>query len=216
MSNSPAEIDGMVARRAFGAARRRRGRRSSPGRGACRPAASGPRRAPARGSRACPAATTPVESRAPHFTSDSSARLFTTVGSTRSVKSQIEVNGAAFLARANDRAACGLADVLHGVQAEADLALDDGEVDLRLVHVRRQHVDVQVVAGLDVEGHLVLRVHDRGDERRHVLARMVRLQPGGAVGDERVAGGVRLVEGVVLGLLHVGPELIGSLCRNPV
>ena len=35
----------------------------------------------------------PVESSAPHLTSDSSARLFTTCGSTRSVKSQIDVNG---------------------------------------------------------------------------------------------------------------------------
>ena len=34
----------------------------------------------------------PLESSAPHLTSDSSARLFTTCGSTRSVKSQSEVN----------------------------------------------------------------------------------------------------------------------------
>src|SRR5581483_5715174 len=39
----------------------------------------------------------------------------------------------ALLACAHDRAARGLADVLHRVQAEADLALDDGEVDLRRV-----------------------------------------------------------------------------------
>ena len=47
----------------------------------------------------------PVESSAPHLTSDSSARLLTTCGSTRSVKSQIVVNGppslrAAMIARA--------------------------------------------------------------------------------------------------------------------
>src|SRR5207253_6829765 len=35
------------------------------------------------------------------------------------------------LARPHDRAAGGLADVLHRVEAEADLPLDDGEVDLR-------------------------------------------------------------------------------------
>ena len=35
----------------------------------------------------------PVESSAPHLTSDSSARLFTTCGSTRSVNSQIDANG---------------------------------------------------------------------------------------------------------------------------
>ena len=35
----------------------------------------------------------PAESSAPHLTSDSSERLFTTCGSTRSVKSQIDANG---------------------------------------------------------------------------------------------------------------------------
>jgi hypothetical protein len=40
-----------------------------------------------------PSPRRPVESSAPHLTSDSSARLFTTCGSTRSVKSQIDVNG---------------------------------------------------------------------------------------------------------------------------
>ena len=35
----------------------------------------------------------PVESSAPHLTSDSSERLLTTCGSTRSVNSQIDANG---------------------------------------------------------------------------------------------------------------------------
>ena len=101
--------------------------------------------------------------------SDSSARLFTSCGSTRSVKSQMEVKPAVG-AGGDDRAARRLADVLHGVEAEADLALDDGEVDLRLVHVRRQHLDAELLARVDVVRHAVLRVHDRGDERGHVLA----------------------------------------------
>ncbi len=122
----------------------------------------------------------------------------------------------ALLARAHDLAARGLADVLHRVQAEADLPLDDGEVDLRRVHVGRQHLDAELVARVDVERHLVLRVHDGRDERRHVLLRMVRAQPGGAVRDQRVAGGVRLVEGVVLRLLHVGPELVRDAGRHIV
>ena len=74
----------------------------------------------------------------------------------------------------------------------------------------------ELVAGVDVERHAVLRVHDRGDQRGHVLARVVRAQPGGAVGDERVAGGVRLVERVVLRLLHVRPELVGDAGGDPV
>ena len=107
--------------------------------------------------------------RAPHLTSASTTRRFETDGSMRSAKSQIDSNGPV-LARGDDRAAGRLADALHGVQAEADLAADDGEVDLRLVHVGRQHLDAELVAGVDVERHAVLRVHHRADQRRHVLA----------------------------------------------
>ena len=125
---------------------------------------------------------------------------------------------AALLARADDRAARELADALHGVEAEADLAADDGEVDLRLVHVGRQHLDPELVARVDVERHAVLRAHHGADQRGHVLARVVRAQPGGAVRDQRVAGGVRLVERVVLRLLHVVPELardrVGRVVRD--
>ena len=133
-----------------------------------------PRRAPRRARRACPFRESPVESSAPHLTSDSSARLFTTCGSTRSVKSQIDANGPALLARGDDRARRRVADVLDRVQAEADLALDDREVALGLVHVRRQHLDPHLVAGVHVERHAVLRVHHGRDQRGHVLARVVR------------------------------------------
>ena len=98
----------------------------------------------------------PVESSAPHLTSDSSARLFTTCGSTRSVKSQIVANGPPSFARRDDRAGGIVADVLDRVQAEADLPLDDREVGGRLVHVRRQHVDPHLVAGVHVDGTLSL------------------------------------------------------------
>ena len=52
----------------------------------------------------------PVESSAPHLTSDSSERLFTTCGSTRSVKSQIEANGPPSSRAATIRCAAGIAD----------------------------------------------------------------------------------------------------------
>ena len=79
-----------------------------------------------------------------------------------------------FLARLDDRAARDLPDPLDGVEAEADLPADDGEIDLRLVHVRRQHLDPELVARVDVERDAVLRVHHGADERGHVLARVVR------------------------------------------
>jgi hypothetical protein len=83
-------------------------------------------------------------------------------GSTRSQKSQIDSNGPPSRAR-DDRLDAPTPDALDGVQAEADLALDDGEVDLRLVDVGRQHLDAHLVARVDVERHLVLRVHHRAE-----------------------------------------------------
>ena len=101
-----------------------------------------------------------------------------------------------------------LPHALHGVEAEADLALDDREVDLRLVHVGRQHLDAELVARVDVDRHAVLRRHHRADQRRHVLARMVLPQPCGLVGDQRVAGRMRLRERVVGRLLDILPQLL--------
>ena len=122
----------------------------------------------------------------------------------------------ALVARGDDRAGRPLAHVLDRVEAEADLALDDREVGPRAVDVGRLDLDPHLVAGVDVERHAVLRVHHGRDQRGHVLVRVVGAQPGGAVGDQRVAGGVGLVEGVVLRLLHVVPELLGDVQREPV
>ena len=106
--------------------------------------------------------------------------------------------GPAVLACRDDRPRRRVADVLDRVQPEADLSLDDGEVARGAVHVWRQHLDPDLAAGVHVEGHAVLGVHHRRDQRGHVLARMGRLQPGRAVRGQRVAGGVGLVERVVL------------------
>ena len=106
-------------------------RRASSGRSAGRSAPAARARARARAPRASRAACAPLESSAPHLTSDSSARLFTTCGSTRSVKSQSDANAPPSVARVHDRPRRGVADVLDRVQPEADLALDDREVVLR-------------------------------------------------------------------------------------
>src|SRR2546423_1280146 len=52
--------------------------------------------------------------------------------------------------RADDGPRRAAADVLDRVEAEADLALDDGEVRHGGVHVRRQHLDPELVASVDV------------------------------------------------------------------
>ena len=88
----------------------------------------------------------------------------------------------ALVTRRDDRPRGRIADVFDRVQPEPDPPLDDREVALREVHVRRQDVDPHLTAGVDVERHAVLRVHHGRDQCRHVLVRVVRLQPGRPVG----------------------------------
>ncbi len=63
-------------------------------------------------------------------------------------------------ARRDDRLDGADPHPLDRVQAEADLAADDGKADLALVDVGRQHLDAHLVALVHVERHLVLGVHD--------------------------------------------------------
>ena len=74
---------------------------------------------------------------------------------------------------------------------------DRGEVGGGGVHVRHPHLDAEGAALGQVDGGLVLVPLDRRQEGGQVLDGMVRLQPGRLIGDETVAVGVGLVEGVV-------------------
>ena len=163
-----------------------------------------------------PLRVAPVESSAPHLTSDSSARLFTTCGSTRSQKSQIDSNGPPSSRAATIARTAVSPTFLTAFSPKRIFPSTTAKSAAEHVHVGRQHLDPHLLARGDVERHAVLRVHDRRDERRHVLGGPVRLQVGGAVGDQRVAGGVRLVERVVLRLLHVLPELVRDRRRDAV
>ena len=199
---------------AAGRRRIRRGRRSSPGRSA-RPAARfWPADCACSSTASMPLRVAPVEPNAPHLISASIAFLLTVRLSTRSQKSQIEANGPPSSRARLDRLDGREADALHGVEAEADLAVDDHELVVGLVDVRRQDLDPHLLGLRDEERDLVLRVHHRGDQRGHVLGRVVGLQPGGAVGDQRVAGGVRLVERVVGRLLVRLPQRLDHRLRR--
>ena len=129
---------------------------------------------------------------------------------------------AARVARREDRGHGVLPHALHRRQAEADLRSPrHREVGAAHVDVRRQHREAHVGAGGHVERHAVLRVHHRAEQRGHVLGRVVRLEVGGPVGEQRVAGGVALVERVVAGRLAEAPEALGHpagsvpLARQP-
>ena len=143
-----------------------------------------------------PRRVAPVESNAPQAIRLSSMPRFSTAMSTRSQKSQIDSNGRSLRAAMIARTAPSPTR-LTAVRPKRMLAVDHREVGLARVDVRRQHLDAHVGALADVERHPVLGRHHRRDQRRHVLGRIVGAQVRGAVGDQRVAGGVGLVEGVV-------------------
>ena len=113
------------------------------------------------------------------------------------------LEGPVGLALGHDALDEALADVAHGGQPEHDGAPAllggpvRGELGHRAVHVGHEHVDPHGAALGQVHRRLVLVVLDRGQQRRHVLDRVVRLEPRRLVGDEPVAVGVRLVERVV-------------------
>ena len=88
-------------------------------------------------------------------------------------------------------------DVLDRGQAEADALLAlDGEVQLAFVDVRRQHGDAAVAALTQVHRELVGVLRLDGEKGRGKMPRIVRLEVRGAICEQRVCRGVRLVEAV--------------------
>ncbi len=95
-----------------------------------------------------------------------------------------------------------LAKALDGGQTEAHAFGHDGEVPLALVDVGRQHGDTPVAALGDVERQLVGVGRFDGQQRRGEVPRVVGLEVGRLVGEERVGRRVRLVEAVAGEVLH--------------
>ena len=77
-------------------------------------------------------------------------------------------------ARLEDRLDRALADVLDAGEAEADALAHHGEVARALVHRRRQDLDPELMRVRDVARELVVVARLRGEQRRQVLARVVR------------------------------------------
>ena len=90
------------------------------------------------------------------------------------------------------------------------------EVGQRSVHVRYQDLDAHRPALGQVGGRLVLVVLDRGEQAGQVLDGVVGFEPCRLVGDETVAIGVGLVEGVVSeGLDDVEERRSRAVPRSP-
>ena len=83
------------------------------------------------------------------------------------------------------------------------------------IDIRQQKGETQPPRLLDVGAGVVKPTLIR-QYRRHEFRRVVRLQPGGLVRDQRERGAVRLAEGVARETLHLPPQLLRDLGRHPV
>src|SRR5680860_526645 len=101
--------------------------------------------------------------------------------------------------------------ILHSIETKANAAVHRPEIQRGLVDIGRQHLYAHLVRNRHVEGHLVLGIHDAGYQGRHVLHGIISLQIGGAIGNQRVARGMRLVERVVPRFFHEVPKVINGL-----
>ena len=105
---------------------------------------------------------------------------------------------------------------LYRHKAVAQVFPRDGEVCARFVDVRRQELYAQLAALGDVLGDLVAVVQHARQQRRHVLLRVVALHVRGAVGDDGVAHGVRLVEGVACEVQYLVIYAVGHAFADAV
>ena len=109
-----------------------------------------------------------------------------------------------------------VAEVFHPREAKADGSVFHGELLLRFVHVRRQHADAALSAGLDIVAHLVGIAGEAVHQRRHELHGPVQFQPRRLHGDEGVGGGVGFVEGVAGKGGHFVEDMLGHILRHAV
>ena len=87
---------------------------------------------------------------------------------------------------------------------------------VRLVDIGRQHGNSHRLALGDILGNFGRAVEHRGHERRHILFRIVILEPCRLIGDHRIADRVCLVEGVVREVVHLIVDRLCHLRRNAV
>ena len=146
------------------------------------------------------------------------------VGPLQQVEEAVE--GAALLPRLQDRLDRRRPQAANRTEPEADrLGAHHRELPPAFVHVGRQHlqpvlqprhVAPQLPALAHVLDHVVRLVDNRREQRRHELGRVVALQPRGLVRQQRVGGGVGLVEAVAAeGLDLVGQRRGGGRVQSP-
>ena len=84
------------------------------------------------------------------------------------------------------------------------------------VKIRRQDGNADGFALGDVLRNFDRAVKHRGHQRRHVLARIIALEPCRLIRDHRIADGVRLVEGIVGEIVHFVIDALRHIHRDAV
>ena len=150
----------------------------------------------------------PKQSSAPAAIRLSSTRLPTIRGSTRSQKSARSANG--FSPRTSTMCSTPASPTpLMRRQRIEDAVVADLEVAARRHHRWRHDVDAEPDGVRAEVGQLVGVRHVERHRRGEELDRIVRLQVGGLVGDQRIGRGVALVEAVVGELRHQARRWFG-------
>ena len=113
-----------------------------------------------------------------------------------------------------------LADALQRAERIADgeaVAMRSTvEFGLAGVDAGRQARDAHAAHVVDEDGQLVGLVHVEAHRRGVEFGRVMRLQPGGLVGDQRIGGGVALVEAIAGELVDQVEQLVGLACGDAV
>ena len=116
------------------------------------------------------------------------------------------------LASRDDGGDSTFADIPYRAQSKSyPLITDDCELITRLVHVGREDLKGELTRFVDVL-HDAIGVADfRRQQRRHEFGRIVDLEPGRLVREDRVGDGVRLVEAVAAERLDLRGDLLDRL-----
>ena len=102
-----------------------------------------------------------------------------------------------------------LADALERAERIADLAILDREIGLAGVDVGAKAVEPAATDILDEQCQFVGLRHVEAHRRGEEFGRVVRLQPGGVIGDQSVSRGMALVEAIAGELVDQVEQLIG-------
>ena len=134
------------------------------------------------------------------------------LGAVDALAEVVEVlEGAVGVSLGHDALAHALAHATDAGEAKAYALGSCREVLAGLVDVRRQDLDALATAARDIVHDLVGLAHIGREDRGHVLAREVRLEPRSLHDQDGVAGGVGLVERVGGKLQNVLPDLLRYL-----